>query len=75
MPADLMAIAYVRRVLLDLGFEEVPERLVPASLGLSLWVSLPISELTDRSPKQLVADDAGRAALRQWIADRLADGV
>ncbi|WP_176071433.1 hypothetical protein [Piscinibacter koreensis] len=75
MPADLMAIAYVRRVLLDLGFEEVPERLVPASLGLSLWVSLPISELTDRSPKQLVADDDGRTELRQWIADRLAADV
>ncbi len=70
-----MAIAHVRRVLLELGFEDVPEHLVPASLGMSLWVSLPIAELADQSPKQLVADDAGRAALRQWIADRLADGV
>ena len=45
MPADLMAIAHVRRVLLELGFEDVPEHLVPASLGMSLWVSLPIAEL------------------------------
>lgn len=71
MPADLMAIAHVRRVLLELGFEAVPERLVPASLGMSLWVSLPIAELAGRSPKQLVADDDGRAALRQRIVDRL----
>ena len=75
MPADLMAIAHVRRVLLELGLEDVPERLVPASLGLSLWVSLPISDLAGRSPKQLVADDDGRAALRQWILDRLAAGA
>jgi len=71
MPADLMAIAHARRVLLELGLEDVPERLVPASLGMSLWVSLPIAELAGRSPKQLVADDDGRAALRQWIVDRL----
>jgi hypothetical protein len=75
MPADLMAIAHVRRVLLELGFEDVPEHLVPASLGMSLWVSLPIAELAGQSAKQLAADDAGRAALRQWIADRLAAGV
>jgi len=75
MPADLMAIAHVRKVLLEFGFEDVPERLVPASLGMSLWVSLPIADLTGRSPKQLVADDDGRAALRQWIVDRLAAGA
>lgn len=75
MPADLMAIAHVRRVLLELGFEDVPERLVPASLGMSLWVSLPIADLAGQSPKQLVADDDGRAALRQWIVNRLSSGV
>lgn len=69
-----MAIAHVRRVLLEFGLEDVPERLVPASLGISLWVSLPIADLAGRSPKQLVVDDDGRAALRQWILDRLAAG-
>lgn len=75
MPADLMAIAHVRRLLLELGFEDVPERLVPASLGMSVWVALPIADLAGRSPKQLAADDDGRAALRQWIVDRLAAGA
>lgn len=75
MPADLMAIAHVRKVLLELGYEDVPERLVPSSLGMSLWVSLPIADLAGREPKQLVADDDGRAALRQWIVDRLAAGA
>ena len=75
MPADLMAIAHVRKVLLELGYEDVPERLVSSSLGMSLWVSLPIADLAGRNPKQLVADDDGRAALRQWIVDRRAAGA
>ena len=50
MPADLLAIAHVRRLLLELGFEEAPEQIVPAALGYSLWVSLPIAELAGRTP-------------------------
>ncbi len=69
MPADLMAIAHVRRLLLELGLEEAPERLIPAALGYSLWVSLPIAELEGKTPKELVAE--GSAALRRWIVVRL----
>ena len=71
MPADLMAIAHVRRLLLELGLEEAPERLIPAALGYSLWVSLPIAELEGKTPKELVADAEGSAALRRWIVVRL----
>lgn len=71
MPADLMAIAHVRRLLLELGLEEAPERLIPAALGYSLWVSLPIAELEGKTPKELVADAKGSAALRRWIVVRL----
>ena len=67
MPADLLAIAHVRRLLLELGFEEAPEQIVPAALGYSLWVSLPIAELAGRTPKELVADAEGSAA---WLATR-----
>jgi hypothetical protein len=42
---------------------------------MSVWVSLPIADLAGRSPKQLMADDDGCAALRQWISDRLAAGA
>ncbi len=58
-----MAIAHVRKVLLELGYEDVPERLVSSSLGMSLWVSLPIADLAGRNPKQLVADFPLRAIL------------
>ena len=71
MPADLMAIAHVRRLLLELGIEETPEQLIPAALGYSLWVSLPIAELAGKTPKELVADAEGAAALRRWIVGRL----
>ena len=71
MPADLMAIAHVRRLLLELGLEEAPKRLIPAALGYSLWVSLPIAELEGKTPKELVADAKGSAALRRWIVVRL----
>jgi hypothetical protein len=71
MPADLLAIAHVRRLLLELGFEDAPEGLIPASTGFSLWVSLPIAELDGKTPKQLVADAEGCATLRQWVIVRL----
>ena len=74
MPADLMAIAHVRRLLLELGIEETPEQLIPAALGYSLWVSLPIAELAGKTPKELVADAEGSAALRRWIVARLGFG-
>ena len=74
MPADLMAIAHVRRLLLELGMEEAPEQIVPAALGYSVWVSLPIAELAGRTPKELVADAEGSAALRPWIVARLGLG-
>lgn len=74
MPADLMAIAHVRRLLLELGMEEAPEQIVPAALGYSVWVSLPIAELAGRTPKELVADAEGSATLRRWIVGRLGLG-
>jgi len=74
MPADLMAIAHVRRLLLELGIEETPRQLIPTALGYSLWVSLPIAELAGRTPKELVADAEGSAALRRWIVARLGFG-
>ncbi|MCU0694840.1 MAG: hypothetical protein MUF54_25995 [Polyangiaceae bacterium] len=66
-----MAIAHVRRLLLELGFEEAPERLIPVALGYSLWVCLPIAELADKSPRELVEDAEGCATLRKWIVGRL----
>ncbi len=71
MPADLMAIAHVRKVLLEFGIEEAPEQIIPAALGYSLWVSLPIAELAGKTPKELMADAEGSAALRRWIVARL----
>ena len=56
------------------GMEEAPEQIVPAALGYSVWVSLPIAELAGRTPKELVADAEGSAALRRWIVARLGLG-
>lgn len=66
-----MAIAHVRRLLLERGFEEAPQQLIPAALGYSLWVALAIAERAGKSPKELVAGAEGCATLRQWIAGRL----
>ena len=71
MPADLLAIAHVRRLLLELGFEEAPEQIVRQRSATRLWVSLPIAELAGRTPKELVADAEGSAALRLWIVAQL----
>jgi len=74
MLADLMAMAHVRRLLLELGMDESPEQIVPAALGWSAWVSLNIAELAGRTPKELVADAEGSAALRRWMVAPLGLG-
>ncbi len=68
---SLLAIAIVRRLLLEL---EVPEEQDPVRLlgaPIEVWVSLPLEDFDGRTPAQVLATPAGDDVVRAWLDRRL----
>ncbi len=69
--SSLLAIAIVRRLLLEL---KVPEGQDPARLlghPLEVWVSCPANDFDGRTPAQALAAPRGEDIVRAWLKERL----
>lgn len=64
---DLMAIATVRRLLLELGHQLLPEGSGGLVGPLTLWVAEPRPELDSCSPLQVLGLPEGEARVRQVL--------
>jgi len=65
--SSLMAIAMVRRLLLELGVpeDEDPHRLLGEPI--EIWVLRPMAEFDGRTPAQVLAAPGGDAIVRSWL--------
>ena len=69
--SSLLAIAIVRRLLLEL---KVPEGQDPVGLlaaPLEVWVSLPVQDFDGRTPGQALAAPGGDDIVRSWLEERM----
>jgi hypothetical protein len=65
--SGLLAIAIVRRLLLEL---KVPEEEDPVHLlggPIEVWVSLPLEDFGGRTPRQALAAFGGDDVVRAWL--------
>ena len=69
---DLLALATVRRLLLELGHELQPE--TPGTLvgPLELWLHEPRPQLDGRSPMQALQEQDGEKQVRECLRELLA---
>jgi len=67
--SDLLALATIRRILLELGHALQPE--APGTLvgPLELWMHQPRAELDGQSPMQALATDDGKARVRECLLE------
>ena len=72
--SDLMALAIIRRILLELGHETgIGPQDEPVG-ALELWMHQPLPDLDGRSPLQVLQAQDGETALRQCLAVLAATG-
>jgi hypothetical protein len=73
--ADLMALATVRRLLLELGHELQPE--APGTLvgPLERWIREPRPQLDGQSPIEALAQPAGESRVRECLQELIAMAV
>jgi len=67
--SDLLALATIRRILLELGHALQPE--APGTLvgPLELWMRVPRAQLDGLSPMQVLAGTGGEERVRACIAE------
>ena len=67
--SDLLALATIRRILLELGLSLQPE--APGTLvgPLELWMRVPRPQLGGQSPLQALAGADGEARVRHCLLD------
>lgn len=65
----MLALATIRRILLELGHAMQPE--APGTLvgPLELWMHQPRAELGEQSPLQALATDDGEARVRACLSE------
>ena len=75
--ADLLAIAFVRRTLLELGFQLNPETLERhVNVGaLELWIHERRDDLGGETPLAMMRDEAGMERLRDVLKAMVADNA
>jgi hypothetical protein len=70
--SSLLAIAVVRRLLIELEIPEDPDEMSPIGCNLSTWVCQPMSEMDGLTPAELLATPVGLERLRKRLVDQLA---
>ena len=70
--SSLLAIAVVRRLLIELEVPEDPDELSPIGSNLSTWVCQPMIEMDGLTPAELLATPLGLERLRKRLVDQLA---
>ena len=75
-PTDLLALAFVRRTLLEIGVEPDPDdHATPRALfaphgTLDLWLRMPCRDLDDMTPVMAFGTEEGRCRLREVLMSR-----
>ena len=65
---ELLAVATVRRLLLELGYEMLPERAGTLVGPLALWIHQPRPEWNSLTPLQVLSLPDGEQQLRSCLA-------
>lgn len=68
---DLLALALVRKMLLELGYSMKPDASVDHVGALEVWLHQPIDELGGRSPLQVLSGEGGELVLRTHLKSGL----
>lgn len=69
--SGLLAVAQVRRMLLELEVPDDPNGAHPLASDLNVWVRQPLRELDGLSPAELLTTPSGARRLRAWLFTRL----
>lgn len=64
---DLLALALVRKMLLELGYSMKPDASVDHVGALEVWLHEPIDELDGRSPLHVLGELGGEDRLRTHL--------
>ncbi len=70
MPS-LLAIAIVRRLLLELTMPEEEDLVHLLGQPAEIWVTRPIDELGGQTPAQVLAAAGGHDVVRSWLKKRI----
>ena len=65
---DLLALATIRRLLLELGYQLVREPARTPAGSLELWMHFPRDDLGGRSPFRVLQGEDGEAMVRSCLA-------
>ena len=66
---DLMALATIRRLLLELGYVLHPEAAGNVLGPLQLWMREPLSQFDGQSPLEVLAGGDGKERIRECLAE------
>jgi hypothetical protein len=69
--SSLLAIAIVRRLLLELKVPEGQDPVRMLAEPLEVWVSRPVEDFNGQSPAQVLAAPGGDDMVRSWLQRRL----
>ncbi len=69
--SSLLAIAIVRRLLLEREVPEGQDLIRLLGHRIEVWVSLPANDFNGRTPAQVLAAPRGDNIVRAWLRERL----
>ena len=69
--SSLLAIAIVRRLLLELKVPEGQDPVRMLAEPIEVWVSRPVEDFNGQSPAQVLAASGGDDVVRSWLQRRL----
>jgi hypothetical protein len=69
--SSLLAIAIVRRLLLELTFPDGQDPVRVLAEPIEVWVSRPVEDFNGQSPAQVLAAPGGDDIVRSWLQRRL----
>lgn len=65
--SSLLAVAIVRKLLLELDISEEPDGCSVFAQRLEVWVSQPVEDFNGRSPAEVLAASGGDDMVRSWL--------
>ena len=69
--SSLLAIAIVRRLLLELNVPEGQDPVRMLAEPIEVWVSRPVEDFNGQNPAQVLAAPGGDDMVRSWLQRRL----
>ena len=69
--SSLLALAIVRRLLLELNVSEGQDLGCVFAHSLEVWVTQPVDDFDGRSPAEVLAASGGDDVVRSWLRKQL----